>query len=77
MTPDWEGCVRYYHSKDGDTADRIAWAIYGRQNDRLTEALMDANPGLAAYGPILPAGLRIMVPDAPAPGATATVRLWS
>lgn len=68
--------MRSYLSKDGDTADRIAWAVYGRQNDRLTETLLDANPGLCEYGPILPAGVTVIIPDAPEPGVTTTVRLW-
>lgn len=70
------GCVRYYHSKDGDTADSIAWAVYGRQDGGLVEALLEANPGLADQGPILPAGLLIAVPDAPVPATAQGVRLW-
>lgn len=69
-------CVRYYRSKEGDTADQIAWLVYQRQNDRLVEQLLEANPGLADYGPTLPAGLRVAIPDAPEPGQTDTVRLW-
>lgn len=69
-------CVRYYRSKDGDTADSIAWAVYGRQDGRLVEALLEANPGLADLGPVLPAGLRLSVPDAPEPVVTQGVRLW-
>ena len=70
------GFVRYYRSKAGDTADSIAWSVYGRQNDPLVEALVEANPGLADHGPILPAGLRLVVPDAPEPVTTQGVRLW-
>ena len=69
-------CVRYYHSKDSDTADAIAWAIYGRQDQRLVETLIDANPGVADLGPVLPAGLRLVVPDAPDPPQVREVRLW-
>ena len=69
-------CVRYYHSKDGDTADSIAWAVYGRQDGGLVETILEANAGLADRGPVLPAGLRLVIPDAPEPAATATVRLW-
>ena len=71
-----EVCVRFYHSKDGDTADSIAWAVYGRQDGGLVEALLEANAGLADRGPVLPSGLVIEIPDAPEPAATATVRLW-
>ncbi|WP_420023778.1 tail protein X [Cereibacter azotoformans] len=68
--------VRYYRSKDGDTADSIAWAVYGRQDGRLVEGLLEANPGLADHGPVLAAGLRIVIPDAPQPAVTKGVRLW-
>jgi phage tail protein X len=71
-----EGCVRFYRSKAGDTADIIAWVIYGRQDGRLVETLLDANPGLADLGPVLPAGIRVAVPDAPEPARVEGVRLW-
>lgn len=70
------GCVRYYRSSDGDTVDSIAWAVYGRQDGRCVELLLDANPGLADQGPILPAGLQVAIPDPPAPAVTREVRLW-
>lgn len=68
--------MRFYRSKDGDTADSIAWAVYGRQDQRVVEALLEANPGLADHGPVLPAGLRLTIPDAPAPDVVREVRLW-
>jgi phage tail protein X len=68
--------VRCYRSKDGDTADSIAWAVYGRQDSRVVELLLEANPGLADAGPILVAGLRITIPDAPEPEVATEVRLW-
>ncbi|SNX74861.1 phage tail protein X [Cereibacter ovatus] len=68
--------MRYYRSKEGDTADSIAFVVYGRQNGRLVEGLLDANPGLADHGPVLPAGLLLMLPDAPAPAVVREVRLW-
>lgn len=70
-------CVRFYRSRDGDTADSIAWAVYGRQDVGLTEGILSANPGLADIGPLLPAGLRIAIPDAPQPAETQGVRLWT
>lgn len=69
--------MRSYRSKDGDTADSIAWQVYGRQNDGLVELLLDANPGLADHGPELPAGLLVLIPDAPEPGQTGVVTLWA
>lgn len=68
--------MRYYHSKDGDTADSIAFEVYGRQDGGLVEALIEANPGLADLGPVLSAGLRLVIPDAPEPAVAQGVRLW-
>ena len=69
--------MRFYHSKDGDTADSIAWAVYGRQTGQLVEQLLEANPGLADMGPVLTAGLRLVIPDAPSPATGRQVRLWT
>ena len=68
--------MRYYLSKDGDTIDSIAWAVYGRQDGGLVEAVIEANPGIGALGPILDAGVRIVIPDAPTPAIVQGVRLW-
>ncbi len=59
---------------EGDLVDEICKAHYG--NEAMTEAVYEANPGLAARGPILPKGLVITLPEqAPAP-VRKPVRLW-
>lgn len=66
-----------YRTKEGDTADYIAWKYYGRQDGRVVEQLLDANPGLADYGPLLPAGLLVTLPDIEVKQeATSGVKLW-
>lgn len=70
-------CVRYYHSKQGDTVDSIAWEIYERQDPGLISGILVANPGLADFGPLLPAGLRLAIPDAPQAEVVVGVRLWT
>lgn len=65
-----------YRTSDGDTADLIAWRFYGRQDGRVVEQLLEANPGLAEHGPVLPAGLRIQLPKADEPEKKRGVRLW-
>lgn len=66
-----------YLTKEGDTADFIAWKVYERQDGRVVEQLLEANPGLADLGPILPAGLTINVPDVEEePAAPDAVKLW-
>lgn len=61
-------------SRDGDTPDLIAWRAWGDRS-RAAEALLAANPGLAALGPVLPAGTRVEIPDLPEPEAPVT-KLW-
>lgn len=69
-------CVVYYRSKDGDTVDVIAWRFYGRQNDLIVERVLEANPGLADYGPTLPEGVRVALPAIDDEQSTESVRLW-
>ncbi len=65
-----------YTTKQGDTVDYIAWQAYGSLAGHVVERLLDANRGLADRGPILPAGLKITLPDAPEPEQENGVRLW-
>lgn len=65
-----------YRTREGDTADLIAWKHYGRQDGQLVEMLVDANPGLADRGPVLPAGILITLPDFQLPEQVKGVRLW-
>lgn len=62
-----------YRTKDGDVLDDLCWRHYGRAD--MVVAVLEVNRGLAAKGAILPAGLLVSLPDAPAP-VTAAVRLW-
>lgn len=59
---------------EGDMVDRIAHDHYGRQD--MLERVLGANPGLAAMGPVLPAGIEIVLPEAPPRPAPAPIRLW-
>lgn len=54
-----------YRSKQGDTLDEIVWRQYGAASSATLVQIMDANPGLADLGPIIPAGVIITLPDAP------------
>ena len=68
--------MTYYRSKDGDTVDSIVWRFYGRQDGRIVERVLRANPGVSDYGPDLPAGLSIALPEVEQEPASASVRLW-
>lgn len=58
--------------------DAICMAVYGDEPG-YTEAVLEANPGLADIGPILPAGVVVSLPDLAAAGDAAepeVLRLW-
>lgn len=66
-----------YTSTDGDMVDEIAWKYYGTTANGQAEAVLFANPGLADYGPILPAGVTITLPDVTTAAQTSQgVKLW-
>lgn len=65
-----------YRTSDGDTADYIAWKYYGTQDGQVVEQLLEANPGLADRGPVLPAGILVTMPDVQPATAAQVVRLW-
>lgn len=63
-----------YRTRDGDVIDLICKAHYGRED--MTVTVYEANPGLAARGPVLPKGIWITLPD-PTPETTdQPIRLW-
>lgn len=60
-------------TQQGDTVDLVALRHYG--DTTMVEAILDANPGLAAHGVTLPLGLRVTLPPA-VPKTRQTVTLW-
>jgi len=63
-------------AQQGDTVDAICWRHYGRTAG-VTEAVLDANPGLADLGAVLPNGHLIDLPDAPPQAEQRqVVNLW-
>ena len=66
-----------YITRDGDTADFIAWNHYGQQTGRVVEQLLEANPGLADYGPTIPSGVVVTLPVIEPGPSTQGVRLWT
>lgn len=64
-------------SKQGETVDLVCFSWYGRTRD-VTEAVLSANPGLAARGAILPPGTKITMPDITSPTAgRSLIDLWT
>lgn len=65
-----------YVTRAGDTVDYVAWKFYGSTDNRVTEQVLEANPGLADQGAVLPAGMTITLPEISAPAKTTGVKLW-
>lgn len=68
--------MKTYIASDGDTVDYIAWRVYGTQAALVVERLLEANPGVADIGPVLPAGTRLTLPDLETTAERTGVRLW-
>lgn len=59
----------------GDTVDAICHRVYG-QTAGITEAVLEANLGLADLGPVLPHGTVVDLPDLPLQPKVRRVQLW-
>ena len=65
-----------YRTRDGDMLDAICRRYYGTETGTV-EIVLEANPGLAARGPLQPEGILVELPDLPQPPKTIpTVKLW-
>lgn len=65
-------------ARDGDTLDALIWRERGLGPADLP-AVLAANPGIAALGPILPKGLFVNLPANAAPAVAVrsdVVNLW-
>jgi phage tail protein X len=60
---------------EGVTVPRIVWRRFRRPMPGLVEAVLDANPGLAALGAYLPVGTVVRLPIPAARGREPDVRL--
>ena len=65
-----------YKTRQGDMLDEICWRHYGTQSGAV-ELVLEANPGLADLGLVLPLDTEIVLPDLPeVPAEEKTMRLW-
>lgn len=63
-------------ANQGDTVDSLCWRFYGSTKG-MNEMVFEANPGIAALGPILPVGHVVEMPDKPAQvNNKQIVQLW-
>ena len=66
-----------YRTKNNDILDRICFLHYGISG--VVQKVLESNPHLADYGPVLPSGLLITLPDIDVKAdksAKKTVSLW-
>lgn len=68
--------MRTVIASQGDTVDGLCWRYYGRTAG-VTEAVLEANPGLADLGAVIPHGTTVYLPDAvPQAEQRQVVNLW-
>ena len=61
-------------ARAGETLDALTWRVLGTS---AVEPVLEANPGLAARGPVLPEGLAVTLPAAAAaPAEPPLPQLW-
>lgn len=65
-----------YITRDGDTVDSISFAYYGTLDGNVAEKVLEANPGLAARGALLPDGVSVTLPVIEKPTIKRGVKLW-
>ncbi|MNB71249.1 Phage Tail Protein X [compost metagenome] len=63
------------YAMQGDTLDAICARYYGRTQG-VVETVLEANPGLAASGVIVPHGRAIEIPEIDSAAKAETVHLW-
>lgn len=66
-------------TSDGLTLPLLIWRLLKRQPVGYVERVYDLNRGLAALGPVLPVGTKIIFPIEDIPAETAApkvVKLW-
>ena len=64
-----------YRCQEGDTVDLIAFNRFGVHG--MEVAILEANPGLAAKGPVLPLGLVIRIPVPEVKDRKTLTTIWS
>ncbi|MBB4398754.1 MULTISPECIES: tail protein X [Bradyrhizobium] len=68
--------MEQYTTIEGDTVDLIAYNRFGVTHGA-TEAILRANPGLAAAGTKLPQGMTINIPAFTVKKVNTAARIWS
>lgn len=70
------GSSHSYLARDGDVLDRVVRDYYGSDAGGQVAVVLAANPGLAAIGPVLEAGVAILLPELEEAAPMESVSLW-
>lgn len=69
--------MRRVRSMAGDSVNLLLYRELGRSDDAVEEALWRLNPTLAEPGPVLPAGVWVVLPEIDSkPVVTTPVTAW-
>lgn len=70
--------AKNYQTKAGDFVDQICYGYYGAAGiNQSIAAVLEANPGIADYGPDLPAGVPVVLPTwSYEPESAEELELW-
>jgi phage tail protein X len=70
--------AQVYQTSQNDTVDLIAWKYYGQVTTDILNLVLQANEGLAGYGPLLPPNIMVTLPDLPpTPNTSPSLSLWN
>ncbi len=59
----------------GDTVDLICHKYYGK-TEGITEQVIEANPHIVGFGPVLPSNTLLQLPELPKPVPQKLINLW-
>ncbi|MDC4882036.1 tail protein X [Acinetobacter baumannii] len=68
--------MKEIYAIQNDTVDAICWREYGRSTG-VVEQVLVANPHLSEFGPFIPMGTKVQLPDIPTPqNKVQSIQLW-
>lgn len=68
--------MKTIYAIQNDTVDAICWRNYGRSSG-VVEAVLEANPHLSEFGPFLPMGTKVQLPEIQTQQNKAqSIQLW-
>lgn len=68
--------MKTIYALQNDTVDAICWREYGRSSG-VVEKVLDANPTIVSFGPFIPMGTEVVLPDVEtAQQIKQSIQLW-